>query len=487
MGVASLFFYAWWNPAYLIVIFLSICANFLIARLIQANPVQARAILIAGVAANVVVLCYFKYVAFLSNQYYALIGSESRLEQGEIPLGISFFTFVQIAYLVDAFRRETAKYTFLEYTAFVTYFPHLIAGPIIHHKDVIPLFREPGTYRFDWSNVSVGVSLFAIGLFKKTMIADRLAPTADAVFNAGIPLTFFESWIGTLAYTLQIYFDFSAYSDMALGLSMLVGIRLPVNFYSPYQATNIIDFWRRWHISLSMFLRDYVYIPLGGNRHGKIRRYVNLMLTMLIGGIWHGAGWTFLIWGGLHGAYLVVNHGFRSVKERFTERLPFQIPELLSRGVSVAITFIAVAVGWVFFRAKDFDAAYMMCEGLLGLNGVSVPYGLAKILPDALTGGLRWGGFFPYIAELRSGGIFADPIGELFRGSAFVVLLLPFVFFAPNAVKLLAEYRPGLGGLGESSWLRWRPNAVWAVIVAVLFLIGLVNLNQQSVFLYFQF
>ncbi|MGH6886959.1 MAG: MBOAT family O-acyltransferase, partial [Geminicoccales bacterium] len=294
--LTSLFFYGWWNPSYLVLIIGSICFNFFVGQRLLAR--SSKAILGFGVAVNLLSIAYFKYAGFLAFNIEELAGVEVGLEHIVLPLAISFFTFQQIAYLVDAHRGEVRAEGFVNYALFVTFFPQLIAGPIVHHSEVLPQFARRSTYRLDLDNLALGLTVFSIGLFKKVVLADGIATYATPMFAAaqgGYEPTLFEAWGGALAYTFQLYFDFSGYSDMAVGLGLMFNIRIPINFDSPYKAVNVIDFWRRWHITLSRFLRDYLYIPLGGNRRGPERRYVNLMLTMLLGGLWHGAGWTFVI------------------------------------------------------------------------------------------------------------------------------------------------------------------------------------------------
>src|SRR3984885_3576772 len=306
---ASLFFYGAWRPVYLLLLLASIAANFSLGLLME-DPRRRRAIGMLGVALNLALLGYFKYTDFIFGSIHALSGVPLPSLDIVLPLGISFFTFQQIAYLVDVMRGARVERDIVSYTLFVSFFPHLIAGPLVHHAEMIPQFKRARSGR---SSVLAarGLAIFAAGLFKKVVIADNLAQFVSPVFahlDAGGGVTTPWAWLATLAYTLQIYFHFSRHFDMAIGLALLFGIRLPVNFRSPYQALSIVEFWRRWHITLSRFLRDYLYIPLGGNRLGEQRRYLNLMVTMLLGGLWHGAGWTFLIWGGLHGVYLCVNH-----------------------------------------------------------------------------------------------------------------------------------------------------------------------------------
>src|ERR1700744_2641303 len=309
LAAASLFFYGAWKPIYLLLLLASIAANFSLGLLME-SPARRRAIGMLGVALNFALLGYFQYTNFVLDRLTALTGAPLPLLDVMLPLGISFFPFQQIAYLVDVTRGAKVERDIVSYTLFVSFFPHLIAGPLVHHAEMIPQFKRGRTSR-SAVLAARGMAIFAAGLFKKVVIADNLAQFVTPVFahlDAGGGVTTPWAWLAKLAYTMQIYFDFSGYSDMAVGLALLFGIRLPVNFRSPYKAASIIEFWRRWHVTLSRFLRDYLYIPLGGNRHGEGRRYLNLFLTMLLGGLWHGAGWNFLVWGGLHGIYLCVNH-----------------------------------------------------------------------------------------------------------------------------------------------------------------------------------
>lgn len=315
LAACSLLFYAWWKPVYLILIVASILVNYTIGKKMGVSRGRPKKmLLILGVVMNLGVLAYFKYTNFIFENVGRIIGQDFDFNYIVLPLAISFFTFQQIAYLVDAYRGETMEVDFSRYTLFVTFFPQLIAGPIVHHREMLPQFFNKVEHRKLIDNLAVGLSIFAVGLFKKVVIADSLSKWAQPTFaiaDMGVSPTFFESWIGALAYTLQLYFDFSGYSEMALGLGRMFGIVLPINFFSPYKARSIIDFWRRWHITLSRFLRDYLYIPLGGSRCGPLRHHVNLFVTMLLGGLWHGAGWTFVIWGMLHAIYLTINHLWR--------------------------------------------------------------------------------------------------------------------------------------------------------------------------------
>lgn len=366
--LASYAFYAWWRADFLLLLCGSTLVNFWIGSTIErrrARGEDRRAILIAGLLFNLGLIATFKYDTLFVATANDLLGIGLPVPHFFLPLAISFFTFEQISYLVDADAGKTHNYSLLDYALFVAYFPHLIAGPIVRHNDLIPQFHQLRSRNDD---LAAGMTLFSIGLAKKSLIADNLAPFADAIFSAadrGVPIGPTDSWLGTLFFSFQIYFDFSAYSDMALGSSAMMGIRLPVNFLSPYKAASIIDFWRRWHISLSAFLRDYLYIPLGGNRQGPLRRYLNLFITMLLGGLWHGANWTFMVWGGLHGFYLTVNHAFR----HFVKRTGLTAPAALRlplHAAAVLLTFAATSLAWIVFRAQSLDAAGRVVSGLMG-------------------------------------------------------------------------------------------------------------------------
>src|SRR6266403_2077476 len=358
---ASLFFYGAWRPVYLLLLIASIAVNFALGLRME-DPLRRRAIGSLGVALNLAGLCYFKYTNFIFDSLNVLTGAPLPFVNIVLPLGISFFTFQQIAYLVDVMRGAKVERDIVSYTLFVSFFPHLIAGPLVHHAEMIPQFKRGRSGR-SAVLAARGLAIFAAGLFKKVVIADNLAQFVSPVFahlDAGGGVTTSWAWLATLAYSLQIYFDFSGYSDMAIGLALLFGIRLPVNFRSPYRATSIIEFWRRWHITLSRLLREYLYIPLGGNRLGEQRRYVNLLVTMLLGGLWHGAGWNFVIWGGLHGIYLCINHLWRGWRGDPALASAAAMNSMATRIVSWAVTFFAVVIAWVFFRAKTTVGAWQM-------------------------------------------------------------------------------------------------------------------------------
>ena len=368
---ASLFFYGWWNPKFVVLLMGSILANYecgqRILRLAQSGrPRAARRWLTVGVAMNLALLGWFKYANFLIQDVLRLHTAELDIF---LPLAISFFTFQQIMFLVESESGDRIDAGLLTYASLIAFFPHLIAGPIVRPREIMPqlLAVDLAVPRAD--NITEGLTIFLLGLAKKVVLADSFAHFSDVGFAAaahGAPLTLVEAWYAAASYALQIYFDFSGYSDMAIGLARTLNVRFPLNFASPYKATSIADFWRRWHITLSRFLRDYLYIPLGGNRHGEARRNVNLMATMLLGGLWHGAGWNFLLWGGLHGLYLVVHGRFR-----------WQLPATVGR----TLTLLAVVVAWVPFRASGMHATITMLRGMLGCNGIALPQMIVHAFP----------------------------------------------------------------------------------------------------------
>jgi alginate O-acetyltransferase complex protein AlgI len=482
LAFASLFFYGWWNWTYVPLLLASAAFNYAcgarLARFVRLGRTRAAGILFAfSVAANLLLLGYYKYANFLLGTWGSVTGHAADIGQIILPLGISFFTFTQIAFLADVRRGYAREYNPIHYGLFVTYFPHLIAGPILHHKEMMPQFQEPQTYRLNAENVAVGLTIFFIGLFKKTVIADGVAAYASPLFaHPGTP-DLFAAWGGALAYTIQLYFDFSGYSDMAIGLSRVFGVKLPLNFDSPYKAINIIDFWRRWHMTLSRFLRDYLYVSLGGNRKGKRRRYINLFVTMLLGGLWHGAGWTFVLWGGLHGVYLVVNHAWRALRERLGQDV--DRTTITGRALARLTTFVAVVIGWVFFRATSLEDALAILKGMAGQNGLSLPASLATYLGSAPRAVLeRLGVAF----HLGGGAHFVFQY-------LWVAALLPLVLLAPNTQEILGRFQPALSFRGSDAPARfaWRPTARWAAMAAVVAACGLLSLTRVSEFLYYQF
>ncbi len=497
---ASLFFYSWWNPAYLGLILFSILFNYAAGTVLSQHMAQGpsglggassatgKALLGFGVGVNLALLGYFKYANFFVDNLNAVARTDFVLGPILLPLAISFFTFQQIAYLVDTYRGETREYNFLHYCLFVTFFPQLIAGPIVHHREMLPQFARDTVYRINPRCLLIGCTVFGIGLFKK-MMADSVAVFATPMFDAaetGLGVTFFDAWAGSLAYTLQLYFDFSGYSDMAIGLGNMFNIRLPLNFHSPYKANNIIDFWRRWHMTLSRFLRDYLYIPLGGNKKGRARRYVNLMATMLLGGLWHGAAWTFVVWGGLHGVYLVVNHGWRSVRRRLGGDP--RRHTVWGLGLSRVVTFLAVVVGWVFFRAHSFQGAVAIVGAMAGQNGV--------ILPEWYQSPLNFlAGLGEILAALGCRFEGGGHVVDSGQSTGMLIVLLAIAWFAPNTQQWMAREKPALG-LPEHTapalrlaWLYWRPSLSHGCLFGLMLfvLIKLACTALTSEFLYFNF
>ena len=465
---ASLFFYSWWEPKNLLLLVFSLLFNYqlsqwLIARTEAKRPSKPG--LVLGIAVNLGLLGWFKYANFFADNIGSLVGRDWDFGTIVLPLAISFFTFQQISYLVDGYRGQVQRCSALDYTLVVTFFPHLIAGPIVRYQSVLPQFKVPGVFAWDANRVGCGLTLFVMGLFKKMVFADGIAPYANSAFDAaaqGVTLTFSEAWVGALAYTCQLYFDFSGYSDMAIGIAWMFGIRFALNFDSPYKATSIIDFWRRWHMTLSAFLRDYLYIALGGSRHGAVRRYANLATTMLLGGLWHGAGWTFVVWGGLHGSYLVVNHGWRALSARlgFTDERP-----LLPRPVAWLITFLAVVAAWVLFRAHDLSSAGAILASMVGVHG------------------FEWA--------------FTANVGIPRRYAVIgIVVLLAIAVTMPNTQQWLARFSPAVDRPDRTllrpvqhlvDRVHWRPGVMWSVLGGAMAAACVLSLTRVSQFIYFQF
>jgi alginate O-acetyltransferase complex protein AlgI len=444
--VLSLAFYGWWNPRYLPLLVVLTAANYVIGLRLAKR--RSRSLLWAGIALNLSLLCYFKYANFLVNNVSALLGVRWAIGTIVLPLGISFFTFQKIAFLVDAYRGGLPNIGFPRFALFVSFFPQLIAGPIVHHAEILPQFVKPLEDRR--AHFQVGISLLVIGLVKKVVLADNVAPFASMVFDAadhGQAISTADAWLGALSYTLQLYFDFSGYTDMAIGAARLFGIVLPSNFASPYKSTSIIEFWRRWHITLSRFLRDYVYVALGGNRLGSTRRYVNLMLTMLIGGIWHGAGWNFLLWGGLHGTYLMINHAWRHWFP-----IADSEPSLGRKLFGWGITMFAVVVAWVLFRATTLAGAGAILRAMAG----SAPGETTSLLAGS-------------------------------HSALWVVGLSAIALFLPNSQEVMARGLPILEPVAPAKFMLWRPSKTWALLLGAAAFYVLMDLVKRSEFLYFQF
>jgi alginate O-acetyltransferase complex protein AlgI len=477
MILASLLFYYFNGLAQLPVLILSVLINhtFVVVALRIKNRPMRSVVIATAITLNLAALAYYKYFTFVEQQietlqiinwhepvwWWLAQAKEFSLEYpwGKfgwmivMPLGISFFTFQQIAYLADVHAGRVPEHRFLNYAFCVTFFPHLIAGPIVNYRELIPQIDKPTVFKVRHIDLALGLSLFAFGLAKKSLIADNLSVLVSPPFAAassGDPVTFAGAWIATLSYTFQLYFDFSGYSDMAIGLARIFGFRLPINFFSPYKALSIIDFWRRWHITLSRFLRQYLYIPLGGNRHGSFRRYLNLFVTMLIGGAWHGAGWTFAFWGLLHGLYLVINHAWRAIGER----IPV-LARLSPAWLSWLLTFIAVVIAWVFFRADSFVGAIRLLQ--------------AMKTPDlASWTAVKW--------EWRH---------ALLAAAGFIAFLLP------TTQEVFRRYDPGIlpdwCSRLPASFIEWRYTYWWLVATTALAAFACFYQSDFPQFLYWNF
>jgi len=431
------------------------------------KPIVRKYILWFGVSINLLFLGYFKYANFFVEELNQLISLNFNLEKILLPLAISFFTFQQIAFLVDSYRHETKEFNFLQYCLFVTFFPQLIAGPIVHHKEMMPQFSNNKLYKINYEAIATGTIIFTIGLFKKVIFADSMALYATPVFAAAeaqATLTFFEAWGGALAYTLQLYFDFSGYSDMAIGIALMFGIILPFNFNSPYKAMSIIDFWRRWHITLSRFLRDYLYITMGGSRKGNIRRYVNLFITMLLGGIWHGAGWTFIIWGMLHGSYLMINHAWRNLRFNML-KLSAKIG-IIESTIARLLTLLAVIIGWVYFRAETLEAANHMVLIMFADQGISLPTSLQSILGNLDVG-------------LKFNGMFGGSTAKLGEGALWIMLLLFATLVLPNNQQIISFTKNNV----QSKTL----NSLMGLMLGITLYYLFTQLSSDAEFLYFNF
>lgn len=474
IAAASLFFYGWWNPKFVLLLLTSITVNFLMGDFISriASISIKRNVFALSIALNLGLLFFYKYTNFFI-EAVGEFGPEIEKIEIILPLGISFFTFTQIAYLVDVYRGVAREANYVHYVLFVTWFPHLIAGPVLHHKQMMPQFADKNSYAINYRSIEVGLTIFTIGLFKKVVLADQFAVYANPIFdsaNTGVKPMFLAAWGGSLAYTLQLYFDFSGYSDMAIGLSRMFNVSLPINFDSPYKAKNIIDFWRRWHITLSTFLRDYLYIPLGGNQKGKLRRYLNLFLTMLLGGLWHGAGWGFILWGSLHGIYLIINHGWQHISKRFE----FKFTKAYTL-LSLAITFVGVVVAWIPFRAASLNVTLLVWKGMAGLNGISFPEELS----------IYFGKYFGEVVQFNgmSPGLNLDAKGMI----AWLFVGLTAVWFLPNTQEWVGNSYESEAERHVLIVKKWKPNLVHAMLLGFVFCGCIIALSRITEFLYFQF
>jgi len=472
---ASLGFCVYAGPASLIVLCLSSVMTFGISRaLVRRHAAQAHtgAWLALGVCANVAALAYFKYAGFLTENLSALLGSDLRIAAGALPLGISFITFQQIAYLVEAARGATARDAWLDYAFFISFFPKLIAGPLADPMSLTDQLRAPGVGRYETSHLAVGLTLIGAGLFKKVMIADELGECADPVFAAaasGAAVPALAAWLGSSAYMLQIYFDFSGYSEMALGAARCFGLRLPLNFDSPYQATNIGDFWRRWHMTLNVFLTRYLYTPMATPimrwcvRRNLGRATLFLLTiaipttaTFTIAGLWHGPAWTFVIFGLLHGLYLSSREGWRQLRRAWFGK----VAPLRGGGLGAwALTMLGVLISLIFFRAGSVSEALALLAAMCGLGaGAELPVGTELVER---------------------------------RDMLLIAIAAGIAFLAPNIVQLLRAQSPALqhtrGDPPIGTRWAWRPSSALALAAVAIWVVSLAALGEVSAFIYYRF
>ncbi|MEW6767014.1 MAG: MBOAT family O-acyltransferase [Pseudomonadota bacterium] len=469
--LTSLFFYAWWKPPFVVLPVLSILLNFLLAQqILKSDKATARLLVTAGVIANLVVLGYFKYADFIMS-----IVEQRSPGNPNVPLALSFTTFVQIAFLVET-ARKPVEIKLPRYAMFVAFFPHLIAGPIVRWSELGPQIADKLRYRLDWNNIALGLTIFVLGLTKKVLLADKLAVHVAPVFDAaasGAPVTAAAAWGASLAYSLQLYFDFSGYSDMAVGLGILFNLRLPLNFAAPFRSTSIIDLWRRWHITLSRFLRDFVYVPLGGGASGPVRRSMNLLATMVLGGLWHGANWTFIAWGAFHGVLLTVNHWWRTLRG--------PRPVTMSGNLTGwALTFSAFVIGMTFFRAANIHSAMLMLKAMAGFGHAPDN---APLLVEYDFFAMEKG----YVTEAFLRKWLGSHWSLVGTGLTFGVLAIALIM--PDTMEFV-NYREGEP---HSDWRRsqkilvWSPSIFWAIAILALFGVVFANLGHFSEFLYYQF
>jgi len=449
---SSLFFYSWWNILYLPLILMSMLFNYVLGNSLSKYKDTKRTfskknILIFGIISNLSLLGYFKYSDFFIENVNFLTNSQIPTLNLALPLAISFFTFQQIAYLVDSYRSETHEYDFLNYAIFVTFFPQLIAGPIVHHKEMMPQFEKISNKVKNYRNIAAGLFIFSLGLFKKVVIADTFAVWATTGFDTAVVLNLFEAWATSLSYTFQLYFDFSGYTDMAIGAALLFNIKLPINFNSPYKALSIQDFWRRWHMTLSRFMKDYIYIPLGGNKKGNFRAFTNLFSVALISGLWHGAGWTFVVWGALHGIALVIHKAWSNLGFKLWTWLAW------------FITFNFVNIAWIFFRAKDWESAFKVLSAMFSLDFIVLPSFLESKLYFLTKYKITFSGF---IENIQGG----SPYFILWFIFAFIIISLN---INTNTVRLMSL------------------NFKSLLFIIVISMISLLNISSNSEFLYFNF
>jgi len=478
MAGSSLFYYSWWNYKFTALLLSSIFINYIFGILLSKQN-RNRVLLIAGISLNIAVLCYFKYTGFFIENINAITGTEYHFNRIILPLGLSFFTFTQTAFLVDTYRGQTKENNILHYVLFVAFFPQISAGPIAYHREMSPQYRNKENFKFSFDNLTLGIVIFILGLFKKTVLADNLALYVSPVFDnfkTGLDnapkdnvLDFVNSWKAALAYTFQLYFDFSGYSDMAIGSAQMFGIKLPLNFNSPYKSKNIVEFWKRWHMTLSRFFRDYVFLPLSYSLSRKIP--VNSILgsdvliystgitvTWALTGFWHGAGWTFIGWGILHALYLIINRILKKPKKKIFKKLSISEKSIFISGIYYVVTFLLVVTAWVYFRAPDFNTANSVMTGMLGNNG---------IMDQTST----------------------------FDGSFLILTAMFIAFFMPNTQEFLSDFKTGINTYNQPliksrlNILNFKYSIKFSFILALLltFSIIFVQSVQKMEFIYNDF
>src|SRR5208283_733403 len=507
--LASLAFYAAWNPAFVILLVCSIAFNFLIGRAMLAREKQEDSksrnrLLFIGVAANLLLLFSFKYLGPILAWGHSISLISPRFNFNVIlPLGISFFTFTQVGYLVDCNHGRGKDLNLIRYAAFVTLFPHLIAGPILHIRDIGPQLLNPDTCRLQLKNLSVGTSYFIVGLAKKVLLADPLADVVGIGFAHPGDFAMFATWLYALAYSLQLYFDFSCYSDMAIGLAYMFGIKFPINFDSPYKSRNIIDFWKRWHMTLTYYLTSLLYNPIGlhinryrlrrarttSNRSGKTLGafgslvVVPILITFTLAGIWHGAGLQFLLFGLMHGVYLTINHAWQWFGPKTSEK---DRGRFVAAGIlvyKVVLTYVAVVATQVMFRATSVRAAWQMLGGMIGLHGVD-PIPVPNIVMTVLR---HLGPLHVFLTKTHH--ILSVPGEDSTPAPARLALLFFIVWALPNSQTIMAKFSPVLTAVSPDAprWFLWQPTVRWALGLGLLLAASLMSLQQTKVFLYFQF
>ncbi|MGK7884102.1 MAG: MBOAT family protein [Crocosphaera sp.] len=503
--VASFFFYARWNPAYLMFLLGSLVVNYSLGRTINSKfqtklsknlMINERVFLILGIVFNLGLLAYFKYANFFIESLNGLVGSNWTLKNLILPLGISFITFEQIAYLVDTYKGKIKDHDLIHYCLFISFFPQLISGPIVRYKELAPQLKSPKIFRFDYEDFSVGLTIFSIGLFKKVIIADNLTPHISLIYgaiNQDVNLSFVEAWTGILAHTLRLYFDFSGYSDMAIGVARMFGIKLPLNFDSPYKTTNISQFWSHWHMTLTRFFRDYLYLPLSrwlktwplgkGQIAQQRATALNTFIGLSVTGLWHGAGWNFLAWGSLHGIYFIVYQQWRDFLKSKGNNL--KDSPWWSQLIGWFLTFFAWMFALVLTRTENIHQTSSMWGSMLGFNGISLPTSLENNFSFLRNFGFNFSGLIP--------NFYVNP-SEIIL---LIAILLLIVLFTPNTQQWMGQYKPAVdyyAGRIKGQWkaniwkqLQWKPSSIFAFISSFLLIISLFSLYQEQPFIYFQY